>query len=46
MLLTESEKAKQVRSLMLDIVIDTINKKIGAIVVSSTVITRFNFAKV
>ncbi len=29
MLLTESEKAKQVRSLMLDIVIDTINKKIG-----------------
>src|SRR5690606_32720276 len=27
--LTESEKAKQVRSLMLDIVIDTINKKIG-----------------
>lgn len=29
MLLTESDKAKQVRSLMLDIVIDTINKKIG-----------------
>ncbi|NJB82123.1 DNA-binding protein [Wenyingzhuangia aestuarii] len=29
MLLTESEKAKQVRSLMLDIVIDIINKKIG-----------------
>lgn len=29
MLLTESEKAKQIRSLMLDIVIDTINKKIG-----------------
>ncbi|WMJ71632.1 DNA-binding protein [Cytophagaceae bacterium ABcell3] len=29
MLLTESEQAKQVRSLMLDIVIDTINKKIG-----------------
>ncbi|NCQ10765.1 MAG: DNA-binding protein [Bacteroidetes bacterium] len=29
MLLTESEKAKQVRSLMLDVVIDTINKRIG-----------------
>lgn len=29
MLLTESEKAKQVRGLMLNIVIDTINKKIG-----------------
>lgn len=29
MLLTESEKAKQVRSLILDIVIDSINKKIG-----------------
>ena len=29
MLLTDSEKAKQVRSLTLDIVIDTINKKIG-----------------
>jgi hypothetical protein len=29
MLLTESEKAKQVRSLILDIVIDTINKRIG-----------------
>ena len=29
MLLTESEKAKQVRSLMLDIVIDTINKRLG-----------------
>jgi hypothetical protein len=29
MLLSESEKAKQVRSLMLDIVIDTINKRIG-----------------
>ncbi len=29
MLLTESERAKQVRSLMLDIVIDTINKRIG-----------------
>jgi hypothetical protein len=29
MLLTESEQAKQVRSLMLDIVIDTINKQIG-----------------
>jgi len=29
MLLAESEKAKQVRSLMLDVVIDTINKRIG-----------------
>ncbi|MGC4127975.1 MAG: DNA-binding protein [Bergeyella sp.] len=29
MLLTESEKARQVRSLILDVVIDTINKKIG-----------------
>jgi len=29
MLLTESEKAKQVRSLILDIVIDIINKRIG-----------------
>lgn len=29
MLLTESEKAKQVRSFMLDVVIDTINKRIG-----------------
>lgn len=29
MLLTESEKAKQVRNLMLDVVIDTINKRIG-----------------
>lgn len=29
MLLTESDKAKHVRSLMLDIVIDTINKRIG-----------------
>jgi hypothetical protein len=29
MLLTESEKAKQVRSLLLDVVIDTINKRIG-----------------
>jgi len=29
MLLNESEKAKQVRSLMLDVVIDTINKRIG-----------------
>lgn len=29
MLLTESDKAKQVRSLLLDIVIDTINKRIG-----------------
>ncbi|MFI3297614.1 MAG: DNA-binding protein [bacterium] len=29
MLLTESEKAKQLRSLILDIVISTINKKIG-----------------
>ena len=29
MLLTESEKAKQVRSLILDVVIDTINKRIG-----------------
>lgn len=29
MLLTESEKAKQIRNLVLDIVIDTINQKIG-----------------
>jgi hypothetical protein len=29
MLLTESEKAKQVRSLMLDVVIDTLNKRMG-----------------
>lgn len=29
MLLTESEKAKQIRSLMLDVVIDTINKRMG-----------------
>jgi hypothetical protein len=29
MLLTESEKAKQVRSLLLDVVIDTINKRMG-----------------
>ncbi|MDO3693971.1 DNA-binding protein [Wenyingzhuangia sp. chi5] len=29
MLLTESDKAKQLRSLILDIVIDTINKKLG-----------------
>ena len=29
MLLTESEKAKEVRSVMLDIVIDVINKKTG-----------------
>lgn len=29
MLLTESERAKQVRSFMLDVVIDTINKRIG-----------------
>ena len=29
MLLTESEKAKQIRSLMLDVVIDTLNKRTG-----------------